>query len=82
VRKQIELTLRVLQALLESRGMGWGDAVRGIAYFKSLLNVPVYEEVCREMGIGRLPMALAHADVCRDDLLFEIELDAVRGVDA
>jgi len=25
-----------------------------------------------------LPVAISHADVCRDDLLFEIELDAIQ----
>jgi hypothetical protein len=56
--------------------MTWHDAVRGIAYFKTLEDLPVYEAVCAEMGLNRLPVALAHADVCRDDLLFELELDA------
>ena len=80
VRKQVTLTMEVVEALLASRGLGWEDTVRGIAYFKSLRDVSIYEAVCKEMGIGRLPMALSHADVCRDDLLFEVELDAIRGV--
>ncbi len=79
IRRQVVLTMEVLQALLASRGMGWSDTVRGIAYFKTLRDVDVYAAVCRELGIPRLPMALAHADVCRDDLLFEVELDAIRG---
>ena len=41
-------------------------------------DAPVYHRYCRANGIPPLPVALAHADVCRDDLLFEIELDAVR----
>jgi enamine deaminase RidA (YjgF/YER057c/UK114 family) len=81
IRKQVELTMQVVDALLKSRDLDWSDAVRGIAYFKTLEDLPVYEAVCAEMGLPRLPVALAHADVCRDDLLFELELDAagVRG---
>ena len=76
IRRQIELTMQVVEALLHSRDLSWDDAVRGIAYFKTLEDLPVYEAVCAEMGLPRLPVAVAHADVCRDDLLFELELDA------
>ncbi len=76
--KQIRLTLEVVKAILESRGMGWGDLFRGIAYFKDMDDLPVYRRVAAELGIPRFPLAVSHADVCRHDLLFEIEVDAVR----
>ncbi len=76
--KQIRLTLDVVLAILESRGMGWGDLFRGIAYFKDMAYKPVYEKIAIELGIPRFPLAISHADVCRHDLLFEIEVDAVK----
>lgn len=76
--KQIETTMRVLEALLDSRGMSWQDVSRGIAYFKSMDFVPLFERHCAERGLPKLPFAIAHTDVCRDELLFEIELDAVK----
>lgn len=75
---QIRLTLEVVKAILDSRGMGWGDLFRGIAYFKDMNDLPVYRRIAAELGIPRFPLAVSHADVCRHDLLFEIEVDAVK----
>jgi len=76
--KQIRLTMEVIKAILESRGMGWDDLFRGIAYFKDMDSLPIYERIAAELQIARFPLAISHADVCRDDLLFEIEVDAVQ----
>ena len=75
-RKKIALTMEVVEAILASRAMGWADAVRGIAYFKDFREAPLLAEYCRDKGLPELPLALSHADICRGDLLFEIELDA------
>jgi len=76
--KQIRLTLKVVKAILDSRGMGWDDLFRGIAYFKDMSYLPIYEKIAAELGIVSFPLAISHADVCRHDLLFEIEVDAVK----
>lgn len=76
--KQIRLTMEVVKAILESRGMGWGDLFRGIAYFKDMDYLPIYRRITEELGIPPFPLAVSHADVCRHDLLFEIEVDAVK----
>lgn len=76
--KQIRLTMDVVKAILNSRDMDWNDLFRGIAYFKDMDYLPVYRRVAEELGISRFPLAVSHADVCRDDLLFEIEVDAVK----
>ena len=77
VAKQIHLTLDVVEAILKSRGYEWADTVRAIAYFRDINDLPVFDAICKERGIASLPLAPAHTIVCRDDLLFEIELDAV-----
>ena len=76
--KQIELTMEVVHSILESRGMDWGDTSRAIAYFKQINDAPLLATYCRENGLPELPVAISHADICRHDLLFEIELDAVK----
>jgi hypothetical protein len=38
----------------------------------------VFEEHRRASGIPRLPVIVAHNTICRDELLFELEVDAVR----
>ena len=75
---QIRLTLEVVKAILESRGMDWGDLFRGIAYFKDKAHQDLYHRIASELRIPRFPLAVSHADVCRDDLLFEIEVDAIK----
>ncbi len=75
--KQIELTMQVIHEILKSRGMDWHNAVRAIAYFKDMHDAHLLEQYCAENNLPDLPVAISHADVCRDDLLFEMELDAV-----
>lgn len=74
--KQIELTMQVVKAILESRGMDFKHAIRAIAYIKR----PEYRVYWQNwLKKNNLPVAFAeevYADVCRDDLLFELELDA------
>ena len=75
--KQISLTMQVVKALLGSRGMGWHDLFRGIAYFKNMSDQSLFDKYCKEHDIPEFPLAVAHTDICRNDLLFEIEVDAV-----
>jgi enamine deaminase RidA (YjgF/YER057c/UK114 family) len=77
VEKQIALTMEVVAAILESRKMGWEDTSRAIAYFKDIENSPLLDKYCRENRLPHMPIAVAHGDICRDELLFEIEIDAV-----
>ena len=77
VRKQIACTMEVVGAILQSRRMSWADTSRAIAYFKDIENAPLLDEYCRDNHLPHMPIAVAHGDICRDDLLFEIEIDAV-----
>lgn len=76
--KQIKLTMEVVHAILQSRDMDWENTSRAIAYFKNIDEAPLLEKYCIENNLPELPVAISHADVCRHDLLFEIELDAVK----
>jgi enamine deaminase RidA (YjgF/YER057c/UK114 family) len=78
VKKQIALTMEVADAILQSRNMSYTDMVRGIAYFKDIADAPLLGQYCKEKNLPQLPFAVSHSDVCRDDLLFEIELDAAK----
>ncbi len=78
-KQQIALTMDVVHEILKSRGMDWMDVIRGIAYFKDIREVHLLQEYCDQEHIPPLPIVVSHADICRHDLLFEIELDAVNG---
>lgn len=71
---QIRLTMDVVRAILEEAGMRIEDATRAIAYFRDPSHIPLWEEFCRDLP--PLPIVSLGCHVCRDDLLFEIELDA------
>ena len=75
--KQIALTMEVVEAILKSRRMSWSDVSRAIAYFKDIDDAPLFDAYCEKEHLSLLPIAVAHGDICRDELLFEIELDAV-----
>ncbi len=76
--KQIKLTMDVISAILATRSMTLGDTTRAVAYMKR----PEYRPLWRAwLEAHHLPANFAQevvADVCRDDLLFEVELDAVQ----
>jgi enamine deaminase RidA (YjgF/YER057c/UK114 family) len=74
---QIEQTMNVIGAILESRGMTWNDTSRAIAYFKDISSVPLFNDWLRKNNIQDFPFVGMNSGICRDDLLFELELDAV-----
>ncbi len=77
VLAQIARTMRVVEALLKSRKMGWKNIFRGIVYFKRPGYLKYFKAYCRKHEIPGSNLAVAFTDMCRDDLLFEIELDAL-----
>jgi len=77
VRGQIELTMQVVGAILESRGMSFTDVSRATAYFKSGADLPVFQNWLNENQLLTMPVVNTCCEICRDDLLFELELDAI-----
>ena len=76
--KQLDLTLDVIAAILRSRGMDWPDVSRSVLYLKEESYLPLWRRKAAERGLEAMPCSPVHADVCRDDLLVEMELDAIR----
>ena len=77
-RAQIAKSIKVVAAILESRRMQWSDVVRGIAYVRNAADVPLYRRYCTAHGLPPMPAVTMNSVICRDDLLFELEVDAVR----
>lgn len=75
---QIEHTMRVVGAILDSRGYGFGDVTRAVAYFKSASAAALFGAWLERRELRRLPVVPAVCGICRGDLEFEIELDAAR----
>jgi len=77
VRAQIELTMQVVEAILDSRRMSFADVSRATAYFKSGGDAPVFDDWLARRGLRTMPVVGTCCDICREDLLFELELDAI-----
>lgn len=73
---QIDLTMEVVEAILAQRGLGFGDVTRAITYFKRIGDEKDFLGWCAERRLSSFPTVSMQTDVCRDELLFEIELDA------
>ncbi len=78
VEAQMALTVKVVSAILDSRGMGFQDVVRGNAYFRDSGTVEAFEGGLADLGLPGGKILPSRNPVCRADLLFELEVDAVR----
>ena len=74
---QIDLTMQVVRAILVAREMDWPDVTRATAYLRNPADLPVFEKWCAKLGLKNWPVVTTQAVICRDELLFEIEVDAV-----
>ena len=75
-RRQVGRTMEVVEAILHSRGLEFHDVTRATAYFKNPSDTAAFEAWRISRNLPNLPAVAVHCDICRDDLLFEIELDA------
>lgn len=79
--RQTIQTLETIEALLNQGGAGWGDVCQATAFIKRPEDVPVYQRLIRERGLQDLPIVCTIADVCREELLFELDCTAIPSAD-
>ncbi|MBI5388013.1 MAG: endoribonuclease L-PSP [Verrucomicrobia bacterium] len=77
VEAQIDLTMEVIRAILVSRGLDFADGSRVTAYFKRPQDVRFFDAWRKGYGLENWPVINTVADICRDELLFELEMDAL-----
>ena len=66
----------VVEAMLRSRGFTFADLTHATAYFRHRTNAGVFAEWLAANRLTKMPVISAQCDVCRDDLLFELEAEA------
>lgn len=76
VEAQVAFTTEVVHTILRSRGMDWTDVTRAIAHFKRAKDISAFHSYCASRRIVTMPVLFAESEICRDELLFELELDA------
>ena len=74
---QIHRTLDNIEALMEPSGIGMDQICSGTVFIKRPQDVEIYLKIAQERNLNILPIVSVIADVCRPELLFE--MDAIAG---
>jgi enamine deaminase RidA (YjgF/YER057c/UK114 family) len=77
IRGQLERMLLNVEELLASEGATLEDVVQSVAFLKRAEDSPVFATLMEERGMRSLPNTVVEADICRSELLCEIEAVAV-----
>jgi enamine deaminase RidA (YjgF/YER057c/UK114 family) len=75
---QIGCTFSKIETLLAPLSLDMTHLAGGVAFLKNVRDRDVLLSALRERGYADLPLIPVHADVCRDDLLFEIDGEFVK----
>jgi enamine deaminase RidA (YjgF/YER057c/UK114 family) len=74
---QARYTIEAVEALLEGAGAGLADVAQATAFLKNPCDARAFERIVERSGLDGSPLVTTVADVCRDQLLFEIDATAV-----
>jgi enamine deaminase RidA (YjgF/YER057c/UK114 family) len=77
IRAQIDCSLDKVQALLEQEGAGLRDICSATVFVKQPEFAQIFYEMATARGLENFPCVCIVADVCRAELLFEIDAEAV-----
>lgn len=77
VRSQINQTMKVIKSILTTRQMDWDNITRAIAYFKNPKDIIHLNAFFSDNNIPDFPLLVVTAGICREELLFEMEADAI-----
>ena len=72
---QVACTMEAVAAVAAQAGGRLEDALRGIVYWHDARCLPLFAAWCRAHGLTTLPAVTAAADICRSELIFEVELE-------
>jgi enamine deaminase RidA (YjgF/YER057c/UK114 family) len=70
---QIRQTLNVVSTLIAPEGATLRDLCEATVFMKRREDFPLYREIAGQAGIAQAPSVNVVADVCRDELLFELD---------
>jgi enamine deaminase RidA (YjgF/YER057c/UK114 family) len=79
IRSQINCTFDKIKTLLGQEGAGLADICAATVFVKRPEYAEVFWEIAADRGIADFPAVCVVADVCREELLFEIDAEAAVG---
>jgi enamine deaminase RidA (YjgF/YER057c/UK114 family) len=74
---QTTQTIEAISTLLEGAGASLGDVRQATAFIKNPSDLRSFERLSQRAGLDQVPPVVTVADVCREDLLVEIDATAV-----
>ncbi len=75
--RQTRQTVNTVKALLASAGAELSDICQATAFVKRREDVGTYQGLQESLGIAEMPALCMIGDVCRDELLYELDAVAV-----
>jgi enamine deaminase RidA (YjgF/YER057c/UK114 family) len=78
-RGQVNATLEKVEALMDQAGAELKDITAATIFVKKTEYAGIFREMARDRGMEEFPAVCIVANVCRDELLFEIDAEAVVG---
>ena len=76
--KQIELTFSVVEAIIRSENFSFSNVVRAYAYFSNKRFHKTFLKYLESQNLRKLSFICSENNICRSDLMFEVELDLVK----
>jgi len=75
VSSQIHCTLDRIEALVDQKGGTLKDICAATAFVKGAKDAAVFQKIAADRGLGEFPGICVVADICRDELLFELDAE-------
>jgi enamine deaminase RidA (YjgF/YER057c/UK114 family) len=77
IRSQIDCTFDKIESLLGQEGADLSDICAATVFVRRPEYASVFLEMAKDRGLEELPAVCVVADICREELLFEIDAEAV-----
>ena len=77
IRAQIDCTFEKIEMLLGQVGATLADVAAASVFVKHPEHAQVYRERAAGRGLGDIPAVVMVADICRAELLFEMDAEVV-----
>jgi len=70
---QVKHTVEVVDSLVQPEGASFSDLCEATVFLKRKSDFPMYQETAESLGLSNIPAVYLVADVCWDELLFELD---------
>ena len=76
-KAQIKKTFEIVEALIKQKGAELRDICSATIFLKNREDITIYKNIARQLNLQQMPAIIVIADVCREELLFELDATAV-----